>query len=289
MGINTNGGWSDSPFISRDGQRLYFMYSRWDFGPWIESGFTQLPVLRGPDRPGLHESDVNPFDESDIYISTRNPDGSWGEPVNLGLNGPYPDYSGMEINGPNTFLWMHGNGAVDDVVTATRNPDGSWTPPVSLGATINDHSAGVAQDNPYMSADGNSLWFVSNRAGSIGGKDIWFSSKSSGVWSAPVNLGAPINTVDDEDQPWLSPVSNDVYWNGPQGIMHCVSNGSTCATTPDLVVLPGCSYPAEASMPDDGTRLYYACGSRTATSVQLRIVYSVRQGDGSWGVATPVD
>ena len=30
--INTATGWSDSPSISRDGQRLYFMYSRYDFG-----------------------------------------------------------------------------------------------------------------------------------------------------------------------------------------------------------------------------------------------------------------
>ncbi|HMU96504.1 MAG TPA: hypothetical protein PKA08_06980, partial [Elusimicrobiota bacterium] len=35
--INTP-GWADSPFISRDGQRLYFMYSRWDFGPFFLGG-----------------------------------------------------------------------------------------------------------------------------------------------------------------------------------------------------------------------------------------------------------
>src|ERR1041384_261059 len=71
--INTATGWSDSPFISRDGQRLYFMYSRYDFGPWILSGGTVLPQATGPDRPGLHKVTAgNPFDESDIYMATRN-------------------------------------------------------------------------------------------------------------------------------------------------------------------------------------------------------------------------
>src|SRR5687768_13395229 len=48
VGINTAGGWSDSPFISGDGQRLYFMYSRYNFAPWILSGGAQQPVLAGP-------------------------------------------------------------------------------------------------------------------------------------------------------------------------------------------------------------------------------------------------
>lgn len=284
--INTGTGWSDSPFISRDGRRLYFMYSRYNFGPWILSGGTVMPVASGPNRPGLHQSS-NPFDESDIYVATKRANGTWSEPVNLGLNGAYGDSSGMEIDGGNSFIWLRGDGIYNNIVTATRNPGGSWGAVVDLGAGINDHSSGVIQDNPHLSADGNVLWFTSSRAGGLGGKDIWFSAKSGGNWSAPVNMGAPFDSVGDEDQLWISPVGQDVYWNGPQGLMYCLSNGTTCSAAPEVVVIPGCDFAAEASMPDDGQTLYFACADLTTGMV--RIMYSSKQTDGSWGMATPVD
>lgn len=284
--INTGTGWSDSPFISRDGQRLYFMYSRYNFGPWILSNGAVVPVASGPDRPGLHKSS-NPFDESDIYVATKQADGTWSEPVNLGLNGSYGDSSGMEIDGGNTFIWLRGDGSYNNIVMATHNPDGSWGAVIDPGAGINDHASGVIQDNPHLSADGNALWFASSRAGGSGGKDIWFSAKSGGNWSAPVNMGAPFNSAGDEDQLWISPVGPDVYWNGPQGLMHCLSNGTTCPAAPEVVVIPGCDYAAEASMPDDGQTLYFACADLTTGMV--RIMYSLKQANGSWGMATPVD
>jgi WD40-like Beta Propeller Repeat len=281
--INT-AGWSDSPFISRDGQRLYFMYSRWDFSPFIHSGGSVQPVVRGPDRPGLHKNG-SPWDESDIYVSVKNADGSWGVPVNLGLNGPFGDASGMEIDGGNTFIWLRGDGATNNIVMARKNPDGSWGAVTDLGPGIN--AAGAIQDNPYISADGNAIWFVSNRPGGLGAKDLWFSFKSAGAWSSPVNVGAPFNSAGDEDQPWISPVSNDVYWNGPSGIMHCVSNGSTCTGAPDVVVIPGCDFAAEVSMPDDRQTMFFGCG--TFATGRVKIMYSPRQANGSWGTAVPVD
>jgi hypothetical protein len=286
VGINTAGGWSDSPFISGDGQRLYFMYSRYDFGPFILSGGASAPVLSGPDRPGLHHS-TQPFDESDVYVATKNADGSWSEPVNLGLNGAWGDSSGMEVDGGRSFVWLQGNGTTNKIVMATRNLDGTWGAAVELGPAINDHSPGVFQDNPHMSADGTGLWFTSNRAaGSLGARDLWFSSRSGGTWSAPVNLGTPFNTAGDEDQFWFSPGTLDIYWNGPAGLMHCVSNGTGCSAAPTVVTIPGCSIAAEASITDDGQLLYFGCGDPTTGRVS--IMYSKRQG-AAWGAATPVD
>src|SRR5256714_1537173 len=48
--INTAAGLSDSPFISGDGRRLYFTYSRYDFGQWFISGGAQPPVPSGHAR-----------------------------------------------------------------------------------------------------------------------------------------------------------------------------------------------------------------------------------------------
>jgi hypothetical protein len=285
--INTARGWSDSPFISRDGQRLYFMYSRYDFGPWILSGGTVMPQAVGPDRPGLHKSSTNPFDESDLYVATRNANGTWSEPVPLGFNGNHGDSSGMEVDGGNGFVWLRGNGTTNEIVTATRNGNGTWSTPTALGGGINATGSGVLQDNPYLSPDGDRLWFTSTRANGQGGKDLWSSQRTNGVWSPPVNLPAPFNSTGNDDQLWIAPAGPDVFWNGPNGLMHCNSNGSTCAAAPTVVTLPGCGYAAEASMPDDGQTLYFACGD-LATG-RVRIMYSRKQLDGSWGTATPVD
>ena len=282
--INTDTGWSDSPFISRDGKRLYFMYSRWDFAPFIKSLGAKLPVLTGPDRLGLNHSDTNPFDESDIYMSTKNADGTWSEPANLGLNGKFGDASGMEFNNGNSFIWLHGDGSKNSIVIANRNSDGTWADPVDLGPSVN--ATASAQDNPHISADGNAVWFVSNRTGGLGKKDIYFTSKAGGSWAAPVNVGAPFNTAGDEDQPFVSSVTNDVYWNSAGAIKHCISNGSTCSGVPDTIVIPGCSYAAEVSLPDDMQTMFFACGD--LNTARVKIMYSKKSG-GLWGPATPVD
>ena len=282
--INT-AGWSDSPFISRDGKRLYFMYSRYDFAPWLLGGSPSLIQIKGPERAGLQKNTTNPFDESDIYMSTKNTDGSWSEPVNLGLNGAFGDSSGMEINNGETFVWLRGNGITNNIVSTTKNANGTWGPVTDFGANIN--VSGKIQDNPHISPDGLGLFYVSTRSGGLGEKDIWFSLKSAGVWGVPINLGSTFNSAGDEDQMWISPITNEIYWNTPVGLKKCISNGSTCSAPPELVIIPGCSFAAEVSMPDDGQTMYFGCGD-TATG-RVSIMYSEKQLNGTWGTAKPVD
>lgn len=58
------------------------------------------------------------------------------------------------------------------------------------------------ESNPVISSDGNTLYFVSDRKGGYGGKDIWASERfSDGTWCKPYNLGSMINTSLDEDHP----------------------------------------------------------------------------------------
>lgn len=58
------------------------------------------------------------------------------------------------------------------------------------------------ESSPSLSFDGNTLYFVSDRKGGYGGKDIWASERlSNGNWSKPYNLGKQINTSKDEDDP----------------------------------------------------------------------------------------
>ncbi|MCL2327338.1 MAG: OmpA family protein [Bacteroidetes bacterium] len=78
---------------------------------------------------------------------------------------------------------------------------GQWTMPKNIGAPINTKHW---ESQPSLSADGKTLYFVSNRPGGKGKKDIWVSRNiSENQWSEPENLGEPINTANDEESPFI--------------------------------------------------------------------------------------
>ncbi len=69
------------------------------------------------------------------------------------------------------------------------------------------------QNHAYISKDGKTLFFTSEASDGIGGVDIYKSTKvSDGVWGKPENLGTNINTVYDEDAPYLSDDGNTLYF-----------------------------------------------------------------------------
>lgn len=270
-------GWADSPFISRDGQRLYFMYSRWNY---------LTMKIEGRDRAGLHKNDLNPYEESDVYVATKRPNGSWGVPVPLGFNREKGDSSGMELDDGDTFVWIRpidGNGMPDIVIT-TRSVQGVWSAPVSISSNINTN---YIEDNPHMDPTGTAVWFTSDRPGGQGGKDIWFSQKISGVWSPPVNLGAPINTAADEDQFWVQPdaLTAQVYFNRDSQIFRTTWTG--VAFEPPLLVDLGLPFIGEASITDDGQSLYFASGGTAPARIQIMTAMSL--GGGRWDTPVPVD
>lgn len=52
--------------------------------------------------------------------------------------------------------------------------------------------------HPFMTADGNRLFFISDMKGSIGGTDIYLSEKVNNQWSEPVSLKTFTNTKENE-------------------------------------------------------------------------------------------
>ena len=56
---------------------------------------------------------------------------------------------------------------------------------------------------PSLSADGNTLYFASNKPGGYGGSDIYYCELVNGEWAEPVNLGEEINTSASESYPFI--------------------------------------------------------------------------------------
>ena len=94
-----------------------------------------------------------------------------------------------------------------------------WTPPVNLGDTVNSPSQEIL---PALSKNGSSLYFASDRPGSLGGEDLWVSRRAGkdAPWEAPVNLGAAINTAFNERSPELSRDGHFLFFatNRPGGL-----------------------------------------------------------------------
>ncbi len=99
-----------------------------------------------------------------------------------------------------------------DIYQAVKTADGKWSKPVALTTTINSE---FDEDNPFLSADGKTLYFSSKGHNSIGGYDIFKSQFDEGTqtWSEPVNLGYPINTPDDEIQFKILPEGNQGFFS----------------------------------------------------------------------------
>ncbi|TNE51872.1 MAG: hypothetical protein EP344_16330 [Bacteroidetes bacterium] len=83
-----------------------------------------------------------------------------------------------------------------DLYYATRS-DSGWTGPAHLGPVVNSP---YDETTPYLANDGRTLYFSSNRSGSMGGLDVFKTvfDDASRSWSEPVNLGLPVNSPGDD-------------------------------------------------------------------------------------------
>ena len=137
----------------------------------------------------------------DIYLSDFR-DGKFNEisPVDLkGVNDPKWWESHYTISPDGNMIFFvsdkpDGFGKRD--IYFIEKIKGNWSKPKNIGANINSASD---EDSPFMGLDNSTLYFSSNDATSMGEFDIFMSVRNEkGVWSKPVNLGYPINSVGDD-------------------------------------------------------------------------------------------
>jgi len=164
-------------------------------------------------RPGGHGN-------GDIYVSRRaSKDDPWGPCMNIGapVNTAYYDQApSISADGLSLYFSSYnrpgGHGSDDLWVTTRASVSDPWGPPVNLGATVNSSSYDTM---PSISADGLVLFFMSGRAGGLGGDDLWFTSRATknDPWGSPVNLGATINSSLNEACPDISADSRMLFFS----------------------------------------------------------------------------
>jgi hypothetical protein len=78
-----------------------------------------------------------------------------------------------------------------------------WSTPVPVGAPVN---SAAAEMNSTLSPDELSLYFTSDRPGTVGPTDIWISHRECVTcpWQTPVNAGPPLNSAGQDAGPRFS-------------------------------------------------------------------------------------
>jgi outer membrane protein OmpA-like peptidoglycan-associated protein/tetratricopeptide (TPR) repeat protein len=95
---------------------------------------------------------------------------------------------------------------------SSENEMYGWSDILNLGKKVNRPDSWESQ--PTISADGSTLYFISDRPGGYGGYDVYRSyCDSAGNWGTPVNLGQTINTDGNEKSPFIHPDGKTFYFS----------------------------------------------------------------------------
>jgi len=83
-----------------------------------------------------------------------------------------------------------------DLYESSLGENGHWSKLKSLGNRVNTWGDELT---PFVAADGQTVFFASNGLESMGGFDIYRTTRdAAGGWTEPEHLGSPINSVDDD-------------------------------------------------------------------------------------------
>jgi hypothetical protein len=187
-GVNTAGG-EDSAFVMPDGKTLYFFFT-----PNVTIP-VEKQVLDGV---------------TGIYVSQKQDNGSWGEAARIILQDSGKlALDGAEFVQGNTMWFASAREGDTGVNLFTAEfKDGKWTNWQYVGDKImKDYQVGEM----HITADGNTMYFHSGRAGGKGGLDIWVTQKVNGEWQTPMNVES-VNTAGDEGWPFVTQDGNELWF-----------------------------------------------------------------------------
>lgn len=167
-------------------------------------------------RSNLIAGEISEKDEGEDFYISRNNAGTWGRSVALGKPINTSGNEGAHCISPDgRYIYFTACDRYDgygrcDIYFSERNGD-TWSDPVNLGSIVNSRAW---DSQPSISSDGNTLYFVSTRPGGFGKADMWKTTKDkNGDWSAPLNLGATVNTPEDEQSPYIHPDNTTLYFS----------------------------------------------------------------------------
>ena len=126
--------------------------------------------------------------------------GKWSKPKiinNESINTSYYDGSAtLTADGSMMVFVSDRNGEASSMdLFIVRKEGKKWGEAIPMPAHVNSLRR---ETTPFLTSDGKYLFFSSDGHKGMGGYDVYVTQNTGGSWSKPVNLGASINTVNDD-------------------------------------------------------------------------------------------
>lgn len=190
-------------------------YDPINLGPTINTAYRDyFPAITADNETLIFSRNID--GNEDFFISKKaNNEWNTAAPLSNKINTSQFNEGAQSISPDGLYLFFTGcnrpGGLGRCDIYVSHKEGNNWGEPFNLGAPIN---TAYWESQPSISPDGNTLYFVSNRPGGIGGYDIWKSKlNEAGEWSAPINLGPEINTPYDENTPFLHSDGKTLYFS----------------------------------------------------------------------------
>ena len=195
--------------LNDDGDYFESIYvSYWRDGAWTEAKLVELPGRYFGNRATVSLSaDGNTliFYQNDgytgsLFMTQRGFEG-WSEPVPLPINSFNANETHASFSADGSQIWFSSDRAGGyggkDIYVSHLLPNGTWGAAINAGPNINTN---LNEESPFLSPDGDYLYFSSEGHNSMGGFDIFESKKraENGEWLQAENIGYPINTASDD-------------------------------------------------------------------------------------------
>jgi len=138
--------------------------------------------------------------------------GTWKKPVDITKQlGGYDKLYSNSITGDGEMLIIYMDDGGDGNLYFSQRRDSTWTKIKSVGKPINTI---YWQSHGFITPDGKTMYFSSNKPGGEGELDIWYSEKGpNGKWQEPKNCGNVINTPYNEDTPFFDEASGALIFS----------------------------------------------------------------------------
>ncbi len=148
----------------------------------------------------------------DVFISYKE-NGEWTEPVSIGpnINGEGHDAAiGLSVDGQTLFIYKSENNNLGDIyISKLEGKD--WSRPKKIEGDVNSNDSW--EGSASLSANGKTLYFASDREGGYGGRDLYKADlMEDGSWGNVQNLGGMINTMYNDDAPFIHPDGKTLYF-----------------------------------------------------------------------------
>jgi tetratricopeptide (TPR) repeat protein len=220
----SQGSVNDAPAISFDGNTIAYTerrgisnaiyYAKKENGKWLPPVEITYEINAGEDCSTcslnsdgtvlfLYKEDM---EDGNIYSSSFS-DGKWGhiKKLNPNINTKYYEsHASVSSDGKKLYFTSNREDGQDlDIYLSEKDASGDWGAAKMLGSEINSP---FNEDTPFITKDDSVLFFCSEGYVSMGGYDIFKSTRKGDLWQTPVNMGSPINTTDDDK--FFAPYNN---------------------------------------------------------------------------------